>query len=96
MNDFPHYSNFLASDELQGRLPGTEGGFLVCTAWLIEAYVLMGHHADASALLSSYADFAGPTGLFAEQYDPLGEQSLGNHPQAYSHLGFIHAAFAVS
>ena len=32
-------------------------------------------------------DCAGPTGLLPEQYDPLTERGLGNHPQAYSHLG---------
>ncbi|WP_371856813.1 glycoside hydrolase family 15 protein, partial [Gandjariella thermophila] len=35
---------------------------------------------------------AGPTGLLPEEYDPLAERSLGNHPQAYSHLGLIRCA----
>ena len=35
---------------------------------------------------------AGPTGLLPEQYDPLTERGLGNHPQAYSHLGVINCA----
>ena len=35
---------------------------------------------------------AGPTGLLPEQYDPLTERGLGNHPQAYSHLGLINCA----
>jgi GH15 family glucan-1,4-alpha-glucosidase len=35
---------------------------------------------------------AGPTGLLAEQYDPLTERGLGNHPQAYSHIGIINCA----
>ena len=34
----------------------------------------------------------GPTGLLPEQYDPVAERSLGNHPQAYSHLGLIRCA----
>jgi hypothetical protein len=38
----------------------------------------------------SYA--AGPTGLLPEEYDPITERSLGNHPQAYSHLGLIRCA----
>jgi trehalose 6-phosphate phosphatase len=36
---------------------------------------------------------AGPTGLLPEQYDALTERGLGNHPQAYSHLGLINCAF---
>jgi trehalose 6-phosphate phosphatase len=34
----------------------------------------------------------GPTGLLPEEYDPGTETHLGNHPQAYSHLGFIRCA----
>ena len=37
-------------------------------------------------------DTAGPTGLLPEQYDPMAERGLGNHPQAYSHLGLIRCA----
>ena len=35
---------------------------------------------------------AGPTGLLPEEYDPDTERGLGNHPQAYSHLGLIRCA----
>jgi trehalose 6-phosphate phosphatase len=37
-------------------------------------------------------DAAGPTGLLPEEYDPITERSLSNHPQAYSHLGLIRCA----
>ena len=77
-------------------LPGTEGGFLICTSWLIEAYALIGQLDDARALFDRYLDLAGPTGLLPEQYDPATERLLGNHPQAYSHLGLINAALALS
>lgn len=77
-------------------LPGTEGGFLICTSWLIEAYVLIGQLDDARALFDRYLDLCGPTGLLPEQYDPVSERLLGNHPQAYSHLGLINAALALS
>ncbi len=77
-------------------LPGTEGGFLICTSWLIEAYVLIGQLDDARALFDRYLDLCGPTGLLPEQYDPANELLLGNHPQAYSHLGLINAALALS
>lgn len=77
-------------------LPGTEGGFLICTSWLIEAYALIGQIDDARALFDRYLDLCGPTGLLPEQYDPATERLLGNHPQAYSHLGLINAAIALS
>jgi trehalose-phosphatase len=73
-------------------LPGKEGGFHVCTAWLVEAYLRTGRRADAEELFGQMLDCAGPTGLLPEQYDPLTERGLGNHPQAYSHLGLINCA----
>jgi trehalose-phosphatase len=73
-------------------LPGREGGFHICTAWLIEAYLRTGRRTDAEELFTQMIDTAGPTGLLPEQYDPLAERGLGNHPQAYSHLGLIRCA----
>jgi len=73
-------------------LPGNEGGFHLCAAWLIEAYLLSGRRTEAEELFEQMIDAAGPTGLLPEQYDPIAERSLGNHPQAYSHLGLIRCA----
>jgi trehalose-phosphatase len=73
-------------------LPGSEGGFHICTAWLIEAYVRTGRLGDAEELFQQMLETAGPTGLLSEQYDPFAERGLGNHPQAYSHLGLIRCA----
>ena len=73
-------------------LPGREGGFHICTAWLVEAYLRTGRRSDAEELFRQMRDTAGPTGLLPEQYDPLAERGLGNHPQAYSHLGLIRCA----
>jgi trehalose-phosphatase len=77
-------------------LPGREGGFHLCTAWLIEAYARLGRVDDARSLFDEYVQRAGPTGLFAEQYDPDTKLALGNLPQAYSHLGLINAALAIA
>ncbi len=76
-------------------LPGAEGGFHVCTSWLIEAYLRTGRRDDAEELFQQMLDTAGPTGLFPEQYDPIAERGLGNHPQAYSHLGLIRGALVL-
>jgi trehalose-phosphatase len=73
-------------------LPGVEGGFHICAAWMIEAYLRTGRRADAEELFDQMVDCAGPTGLLPEQYDPENERGLGNHPQAYSHLGLIRCA----
>jgi trehalose 6-phosphate phosphatase len=77
-------------------LPGKEGGFLLCTTWLIEAMSYMGRDADARSLFERYLDLAGPTGLLAEQFDPISERALGNVPQAYSHAGLILAAVTLA
>ena len=76
-------------------LPGDEGGFLICTAWLIEAYVMLNQYEDARILFDRYVDLAGHTGLLSEAYEPSTKLMLGNHPQAYSHLGLINAALAL-
>ncbi|MCU1683848.1 MAG: otsB [Amycolatopsis sp.] len=73
-------------------LPGGEGGFHICAAWLIEAYLLTGRRNEAQELFDQLVNAAGPTGLLPEQYDPIAERSLGNHPQAYSHIGLIRCA----
>ncbi|MCG2624755.1 DUF5911 domain-containing protein [Arthrobacter sp. I2-34] len=73
-------------------LPGLEGGFHICTTWLIEAYLAVGRFDDAEKLFSQLVSLVGPTGLLPEEYDPATETHLGNHPQAYSHLGFIRCA----
>ncbi len=77
-------------------LPGREGGFHLCTSWLIEAYMLVGRVNEAHALLDQFAGLFGPLGLASEEYCPQTKQSLGNYPQAYSHLGLINAVLAVT
>ena len=77
-------------------LPGREGGFLLCSAWLIEALVNVGRIDDARPLFERYLALAGPTGMLAEQFDPVAERALGNVPQAYSHAGLIQSGIALA
>lgn len=76
-------------------LPGREGGFHLCTAWLIQALVLVGRVDDARNLFDQMIELLGPTGLGSEEYCPKLRIALGNHPQAYTHLGIINAALAI-
>ncbi len=76
-------------------LPGQEGGFNLCTAWLIEALALVGDRDQAGELFHQYLAQCGPTGLMAEEFDAREGCALGNFPQAYSHLGLINAALAL-
>ena len=84
----PTVYRYLTNDGLLGR----EGGWHICTSWLIEAYLRTGRRVDAEELFAQLLECAGPTGLLPEQYDPDTERGLGNHPQAYSHLGLIRCA----
>jgi len=77
-------------------LPGREGGFFLCASWLVDALWLAGRRADAEALFEDMLALAGPEGLLPEQYDPLLGRTLGNHPQAYSHIGLIENALTLS
>jgi GH15 family glucan-1,4-alpha-glucosidase len=77
-------------------LPGTEGGFHICASWLVDAYILTGRHEDARELFEQIVALAGPTGLLSEQYDPGSQLALGNHPQAYSHIGIIENAIRIA
>jgi GH15 family glucan-1,4-alpha-glucosidase len=77
-------------------LPGREGGFHICTAWLIESLMLIGERARTRDLFEQFVGLFGPTGLAPEQYCPKTRTSLGNHPQAYTHLALIRAATAIA
>jgi len=77
-------------------LPGTEGGFHICTSWLIESLWLIGRRGDAVELFRSMYRLFGKTYLLSEQYDPDANESLGNHPQAFSHLGFLNCALRLA
>jgi GH15 family glucan-1,4-alpha-glucosidase len=77
-------------------LPGFEGGFHICTSWLVDAYLLCGRREDATALFRDLVSLAGPTQLYPEQCSPAIRKGLGNHPQAYSHLGLIENALHLS
>ncbi|MFO0631909.1 MAG: glycoside hydrolase family 15 protein [Nannocystaceae bacterium] len=70
--------------------------FVICTFWLVEALALLGEHTRAETTLQRVLDAMTPLGLMAEDYDPVARTMAGNFPQAYSHVGLIHAAFAAS
>ncbi|MDX2167713.1 MAG: glycoside hydrolase family 15 protein [Deltaproteobacteria bacterium] len=70
--------------------------FMLCTFWLIEALATLGRRDEASALMDRVLGVLSPLGLLAEDFDPEAGAMWGNFPQAYSHVGLIHAAFAAA
>ncbi len=70
--------------------------FTICTFWLVEALAEAGCVDDAKRLMDKVHGALTPLGLIAEDYDTASLRMWGNFPQAYSHVGLIHAAFAAS
>ena len=70
--------------------------FMLCTFWLIEALASLGRLDEARALMERVKHVRAPLGLLAEDLDPTTGVMWGNYPQAYSHVGLIHAAFAAA
>ena len=62
----------------------------------MEAFHRAGRRDDAEELFEQLVELAGGEGLLPEQYDPGLERTLGNHPQAYSHIGLIENALLLS
>ncbi|MFF7487818.1 glycoside hydrolase family 15 protein [Streptomyces luteogriseus] len=77
-------------------LPGGEGAFLVCTFWLADALYMTGRTKEARELFERLAGLANDVGLLSEEYDPVTGRHLGNFPQAFSHIGLVNTALALS
>ena len=73
-------------------LAGSEGAFLACTFWLVDALSGTGHHDAARALYDRVLALSNDVGMLGEEYDAVSGRQLGNTPQAYSHVGLINSA----
>ena len=72
------------------------GGFLICTYWLVECLALAGESERAEELFERTTAHANDLGLLAEEADGETGEPLGNFPQAFSHVGLINAAWRLS
>jgi len=82
---------YLAHDGLAGE----EGTFLLCTFWLAQAQALAGEVDQATATFERAVTAINDVGLLAEEVDGSGEM-IGNFPQAFSHIGLVNAAWAIT
>jgi GH15 family glucan-1,4-alpha-glucosidase len=73
-----------------------KSAFLICSFWLVQALSLIGEPAEASRIMKIIMGSANYLGLFSEHFICEGGHQRGNFPQAYSHVGQINAAFAMS
>jgi GH15 family glucan-1,4-alpha-glucosidase len=83
---------YLAEDGLAGE----EGTFLLCTFWLAQAWALAGEPGRAREVCERAITFRNDVGLLAEEVDPRTGELLGNFPQAFSHIGLVNAAWAIT
>ena len=77
-------------------LAGEEGTFLLCTFWLAQAQAMAGELDRARLTFEKALAYANDVGLLAEEVDPDTGEMLGNFPQAFSHIGLVNAAYAIS
>ena len=79
----------------QDGLPGTEGAFLPCSFWLVQALARSGRTAEAAALFGELIALASPAGLYGEEMDPRTHRHLGNYPQCLTHAALVQASLAL-
>jgi GH15 family glucan-1,4-alpha-glucosidase len=82
--------------ETRDGLRGDEGTFNICTFWLVEALTRAGRFdperlEEGRLMFERMLGFANHLGLYAEEIAPNGA-SIGNFPQAFTHLALISAA----
>lgn len=77
-------------------LPTGEGAFLACSFWYVQAIAMQGRKDEAQKHFEFLLKLANDVGLLPEEYDPKRERFVGNFPQAFSHVGLVNAACALS
>jgi GH15 family glucan-1,4-alpha-glucosidase len=80
------------TSETDDGLKGSEGLFLACSFWLVDALHASGQRAEATGLFERLLLLRNDVGLLSEEWDPSARRQLGNTPQAFSHFGLVVSA----
>ncbi len=95
------YERHLVTGGLMRRYAGPDdfgepkSALTICSFWWAEALALTGRLERAVEVFDRVTRHANPVGLFSEDIDPDTGALLGNFPQAYTHVGLIHAAMTI-
>ncbi len=95
------YRSLLVKDGLMLRYRNeddfgeTTSAFTICSFWWAETLALAGKLDEAVAVFEAVLRHQNANGLFSEDVDPRTGRLLGNFPQAYTHVGLIHAASTI-
>lgn len=73
-----------------------ETTFLICAFWYVEALACVGRLDEAIEIFERLVSYSNHLGLLSEDVDATVGSQWGNFPQAYSHVGLVNAAFAIS
>jgi GH15 family glucan-1,4-alpha-glucosidase len=101
---FEYVTKELADGHLYRRYrPGTEDGFSgsegtfgICSFWAVECMALAGDIVGAREAFEALLACGNDLGVYAEEIDASTGEALGNFPQAFTHVGLINAALAIS
>ena len=83
------------TDKSDDGLPGSEGMFVACSFWLVDALHSAGRMDEAVELFERLLTLRNDVGLLSEEWDPVGKRQLGNTPQAFSHFPLVVSAIGL-
>jgi GH15 family glucan-1,4-alpha-glucosidase len=78
--------------ETDDGVKGSEGLFIACSFWLVDALYASGQQRDATGLFERLLRLRNDVGLLSEEWDPAAQRQLGNVPQAFSHFALVVSA----
>jgi GH15 family glucan-1,4-alpha-glucosidase len=77
-------------------LPGREHLFAICSFWCVDCLARQARIDEAQAMYERLLALRNHVGLYAEEFGVADGRAMGNFPQAFSHVGSITAALAIS
>jgi GH15 family glucan-1,4-alpha-glucosidase len=92
----PGVPGFLYRYKRKDDFGAPQSAFVICSFWLAQAYAAVGEPGKAAEVMDQVLGSSNGVGLLAEHFQPAFGLQSGNFPQAYSHVGLINAAFAIS